>query len=138
MSKGIMRYVRDGKGRKVGMLVGKLSEFGAPMVEIGWSRCREGDTFDRTRGYEFAVKNMAMPVPPSFYMVARRFRVQCFNHFNASVQEIDVMDIPKQKRPLELKRKTVRNSGHRDGCQYPSLRIRCLCKTLAADAQAKN
>jgi len=97
----MMKYVKDKKGRKIGMLLAKLSS-DRTTVYFGWSRCKEGDVFDRETGMEQAWANMGMPIPPSFEKAAKAFRLQCVDHFDQieRFQRIKVMEYVKQpKKP---------------------------------------
>lgn len=125
----IMRYVRDRRGNKVGLLLGKqLCDF-TTEIKIGWSRCKAGDKFDRDEGILVARRNMGQPMPQSFVETAKRFRVQCFLRFNYEVQKIVPIANTAELRP----KKPVRNSGHRLGCDYQgkSGTIGCTCHQLA-------
>lgn len=126
----IMRYVMGKDGRKIGMLVGEKVEsagHGEP-IQIGWSRCKAGDKFNRDEGYAMAAKNMGSPLPPSFMVEARRFRVQCFLYFNSAVQHVEEMYCVPNK-PAKRDFGVVRNSGHYASCTYP--KTACSCKELS-------
>ena len=148
MNGEIMRYVRDGKGRKIGMLVGASLHPGE-RVDIGWSRCMSQDRggFSRAYGLDRARKNLGRPVPPSFLKAAKEFRVQCFLCFrgNLGVQRIEVM--PYAKQPRKAGKGKAKNGGHRKGCKFaasaksPIFRKRkasakCNCHELAKQDEA--
>jgi hypothetical protein len=130
----IMRYVRDRRGNKVGILIGKQSSDFTTEIKIGWSRCKAGDKFDREEGLRVARENFGQPMPQSFVETAKRFRVQCFLRFNYEVQQIVPTHIKKNKKPA----RPVRNSGHRKGCAKASVFLNaresepCTCRQLAA------
>ena len=126
MNGEIVRYVKDGKGRKVGILVGVQFHPGE-RVEIGWSRCMACDPFNRGVGLEKARENVGKPVPPSFLKAAREFRVQCFLCFrdNLGVQRVEVMQYAKQ--PRKVSHGKVKNGGHRKGCGYVKGHRKCPC-----------
>ena len=138
----IMRYVKDSKGNKVGILIGcqrvVCDEDFDPddqSIWIGWSRCKAGDRFDREEGLRVARENLCLPMPHSFVETAKRFRVQCFLCFNETVQEIDKI---YHANPASLiPKKPVRNSGHRKGCAKASVFLHarenepCTCHQLA-------
>ncbi len=147
-SNKIMRYVRENRitksGKiqceKVGVLIGWKSEQ-TDEVYIGWSRChtKSGDTFDRDEGMRVAHDNMGLPMPASLIDTARRFRVQCFLYFNASVQEVVEMDkwVPANPSPSRQVKK-VRNSGHKQGCSYPvKWGMGCTCHLLSKEMAKK-
>jgi hypothetical protein len=127
----IMRYVRDRRGNKVGILIGKQSSDFTTEIKIGWSRCKTGDKFDRDEGILVARRNMGQPMPQSFVETAKCFRVQCFLRFNYEVQKIVPINCANEPRP----KKPVHNSGHRLGCNYQGRTsgfvIGCTCHQLA-------
>jgi hypothetical protein len=136
----IMRYVRDRKGNKIGILIGcrrvVCDEDFDPddqSIWIGWSRCKAGDKFDREEGLRVARLNLGQPMPHSLVETARKFRVQCFLCYNESVQEIETMQgilATLDDKPVVH---PVRNSGHRLGCDYQgkSGTVGCTCHQLA-------
>jgi len=132
----VMRYVRDSKGNKVGILIGKQSSDFTTEIKIGWSRCKAGDKFDREEGLRVARLNLGQPMPQSFVETAKRFRVQCFLRFNYEVQQIVPMPRSVTRSNLTPK-KPVRNSGHRKGCAKASVFLHarenepCTCHQLA-------
>ena len=129
----IMRYVRDSKGNKVGILIGKQSSDFTTPIKIGWSRCKAGDRFDKVEGLRIACENFGQPMPQSFVETAKRFRVQCFLRFNYEVQHIVPICIKANKKPA----RPVRNSGHRLGCNYQgkSGTVGCTCRQLAVQSK---
>jgi hypothetical protein len=128
----IMRYVRDRKGNKVGMLVGVAGNNG--MVHIGWSRCMKGEKFDREAGRDFCVVNLGKPVPHSMLRDAKQFRAQLIMaeiEGNPRIQEVKAMEY-KRQQPV-VRGLHARNSGHRKGCLYPSGGD-CTCRQIAKAA----
>lgn len=131
----LMKYVRDRKGRKVGMLVGHL--LGTGICEIGWSRCHKDDDFSREEGLRQALVNTGNDLPHSFAKAAKEFRTECFLRFNTSVTIPKVMDHGWQKR--QSKPMSQKNSGHRMGCPcYDKASIfDCTCRELALKSRVE-
>lgn len=130
----MMKYVKDSRGRKIGMLLACPVETNYKRIVFGWSRCKAGDAFDRAEGMAQAHGNLGDPVPPSFEKAARAFRVQCVEHFDTveSFQAIEVADYPKQPKAVKPA-KTVRNGGHFTGCmhpQHPDQNCTCLVHAI--------
>ena len=138
MNDTIMRYVRDKKNKKVGILV---AQYGANrVVTICWSLCRHGDAFSKEDGMRFAMDNYDRPVPPSLRHALKKFRVQCFLYFKDAklIDDPSVMDYARQ--PRKKRDGVTRNSGHRKGCNYRfhmlGAEYTCICDELArADKQ---
>jgi len=130
-SNKIMRYVRDSRRNKVGMLVGWEDSFGGS-IHIGWSLCKfkVGDKFDREVGFRVALDNMNLPMPSSLVDAGKRFRVQCFLCFNKAVDE--VFERPVHKMPHVAKVGVPHNSGHLPGCIYKITGdFGCTCRSLS-------
>ena len=137
----IIRYVRDKKNRKIGMLVAK--EYydkcdDIVVVEIGWSLCRPGDIFSRELGYNRAIENLGKPIPPSLKWDVKKFRVQCFVYFQKAkdIQNLDVMEGGLQAR--KPRDGITRNSGHRHGCENLGGSFECTCRELAKAEEKVN
>lgn len=124
----LIKYVKNQKGQRIGVLGGWPNTEGD--VYIGWSRCNKTDIFDKVEGVRVAAHNVGKPVPPSFLKDAKRFRTQCFEHFEDAghIQKIEVMKYARQPRSRWVGE--VRNSGHQHLCAYPE--TRCICKDIAA------
>ena len=143
MNDTIMRYVRDKKNRKIGMLVAK--EFNdtlevRPFVNIGWSLCRPGDIFSRDLGYSQAIDNLGKSIPPSIEKDVKRFRVQCFLYFQnamTTIQNPNVME--RGLQPRKPHDGLSHNSGHRSGCSEGSRsQSGCECRELAKAEERVN
>ena len=138
----IMRYIKDRKNRKIGMLVAK--EYydrwdGTAVVIIGWSLCRPGDVFSRELGYNRAIENLGKPIPPSLKWDVKKFRVQCFVYF----QEARDIPIPKVAsyglQPRKPRDGLSHNSGHRSECSEGSRsQSGCDCRELAKAEEMAN
>ena len=128
----IMRYVKDRKGKRVGVLVAQETD---KAVKIGWSLCHRKDKFSKESGISCAVTKYGMPIPPSLLQAMRDFRVQCFLYFkNATqIQQPVVTSHSRQARKIS---QPARNSGHRKGCPCcychagEDKRV-CACRELA-------
>ena len=125
----IMRYVKNRKGRKVGVLVAKEAD---KAVRIGWSLCHKKDKFSKESGISQAVTKYGMPIPPSLLQAMRDFRVQCFLYFKEATQ-IQQPVVTSHSRQTRKVRQPARNSGHRGGCLYSPTDIHapCTCRELA-------
>jgi len=96
----IHQYVRDNKGRKVGILVGRLSKITheTGKIKIGWSRVNRnaGDKFDREFGMELALKRTAarqmVKCPQSMEYDVFRFAKRCKRYFKSGVLNMGLRD----------------------------------------------